>query len=137
MCRRGSFRVYDRNKSSLIKRQFYNARLPRGVFPLRDIIAVCSRLPAITAVYYHVVVRSSAAFRDMRKQFRAATCSLRHDRSVTQSPIQKEQHLRHVCSGLPHDGIIFANGRSRTSTSPQSWTLASRDGSPRKYMYNS
>lgn len=37
-------------KALSIKRQFYNARLPRGGFSLRDIIIGCPRLPTITAV---------------------------------------------------------------------------------------
>lgn len=97
---------HDRNKSSLIKRQFYNARLPRGSL----LITRYNYRPS-TALdnYSSILPRGCKVLDDLRKQFRATTCPLRHERSVTQSPIQKEQHLSHVCTGLPRAEIIFAN----------------------------
>lgn len=98
MCRHGSFREYDRNKSFLIKRQVYNPRLPRGVFPLRDIITGRSRLPTITAVFYHVVARSSMAFHDLRKQFRdylfIASRKIRNSKSNSERTTSPECLLR-------------------------------------------
>lgn len=119
-CSSLTIREYDRNKRALIKRQFYNGARS----PTRSLLITRYNCRPSAAPDNYVLPRgskSSATFRDLRKQFRArTTCSLRHERSVTQSPIQKEQHLRRVYSGLPRAEIIFANGRSWMGTSPQS-----------------
>lgn len=53
------FRERDGEVKALIKKQFRNARLPRVIFPLRDIIAARPRLPTITAESYRTVITSS------------------------------------------------------------------------------
>lgn len=75
---------------ALIKKQFHNARLSRGIFPLCYIITSHPRLLTITAESYHVVTGSSATFRDLRKQFRSTIFA----RCVTKDPQFKIQFTK-------------------------------------------